>query len=409
MSAMRVRLVIVVLAVVALGCDLRVSTPGQVSDEALNEPAAVAPLVNGMARTLSRALGWIAYTDGAITREIVAAGSQNGLIFGITLKQRAGDLDPDLEETNEHWKLAQQARWQAEDGARRMRDVLGADFAKSASAAQALVFAGFANRLLGENMCDGVIDGGPIEPRRVYFERAQTAFSEAITIAAAANNPTLERAARAGRASVRVWLNDWPGAMADAGAIPSNFVYQAIYSALELEQYNRIFWSNANMALRAHSVVGTFYESYYTSTRDPRTPWSTNPAFPRGTQNVPWLFQTKYDKQSSPMNLVSGREMRLIVAEGVLRAGDWTGALASINQLRAEVGVVPWTATNIAETWTALGRERGIELWLEGRRLGDLYRLKTGGVPGQFDDMTGRDLCYPIGLSEMNSNPNLRQ
>ena len=56
-----------------------------------------------------------------------------------------------------------------------------------------------------------------------------------------------------------------------------------------------------------------------------------------------------------------------------------------------------------------LGRERGIELWLEGRRLGDLYRLKTGGVPGQFDDMTGRDLCYPIGLTEMNSNPNLRQ
>ena len=408
MSAMRVRLSIVAVAL-ALGCDLRVSTPGQISDEALNEPAAVAPLVNGMGRTLSRALGFIAYTDGAITREIVAAGSQNGLIFGITLKQRAGDLDPDLEETNEHWRLAQQARWQAEDGARRMRDVLGADFAKSASAAQALVYAGFANRLLGENMCDGVIDGGPIEPRSVYFERAQSAFSEAITIGAAANNQTLERAARAGRASVRVWLNDWPGAMADAAAIPSNFVYQAIYSALELEQYNRIFWSNANMALRAHSVVGTFYESYYTSTRDPRTPWSTNPAFPRGTQNVPWLFQTKYTQQSSPMNLVSGREMRLIVAEGLLRGGDWAGALASINQLRAEVGVVPWTATNIAETWTALGRERGIELWLEGRRLGDLYRLKTGGVPGQFDDMTGRDLCYPIGLTEMNSNPNLRK
>lgn len=407
MSAIRVRLAVVAVAVFALGCDLRVSTPGQIADEALNEPAAVAPLVNGMGRTLSRALGFIAYTDAAITREIVAAGSQNGLIFGITLKQRAGDLDPGLEETNEHWRLAQQARWVAEDGARRMRDVLGADFAASATAAQALVFAGFANRLLGENMCDGVIDGGPIEPRKVYFERGQAAFSEAITIAAAANNPVLERAARAGRASVRVWLDDWPGAMADAGAIPSNFAYQAIYTALELEQYNRIFWSNANQALRAHSVIGTFYESYYRNTGDPRTPWSTNPAFPRGTQNVPWLFQTKYDRQSSPMNLVSGREMRLIVAEGLLLAGDWGGALASINQLRADVGVAPWTATNAAETWTALGRERGIELWLEGRRLGDLYRLKTGGAPGQFDDMTGRDLCYPIGIIETNSNPNL--
>jgi hypothetical protein len=206
---------------------------------------------------------------------------------------------------------------------------------------------------------------------------------------------------------VRIGLADWQGARSDAAAVPSSFVYQAVYSSLEQDQYNRIFWANGNQPLRAHSVVGTFYESYFRNTADRRTPWSTNPAFPRGTQNVPWLFQTKYDRQASPVNLVSGREMRLIVAEAMLRGGDWQGALGAINAIRAEFGVPAWSAANAAETWTALGRERGIELWLEGRRLGDLSRWKTEGVPGTFDDMTGRDLCFPIGVSERDTNRNI--
>ena len=388
-------------------CNMDISNAGPIADDTLNEPAANEAIVNGMGRTLSRALGFISYTGAAISREIVAAGSQNGIIFGITLKQRAGDLDPGLEETNEHWKLAQQARWVAEDGTRRMRATLGTGFGTSPLAAQALVYSGFANRLLGENMCDAVIDGGSVEPRRVYFERANAEFTEAIGIAAALNNVTLERAARAGRASVRASLDDWQGTVADASLIPSAFVYQAIYSNLEQDQYNRIFWANANQPLRAHSVVGTFYESYFKATGDRRTAWSTNPAFPRGTQNVTWLFQTKYDRQASPVNLVSGREMRLLIAEARLRTGDWQAALAMINDLRAETGVVPWTASSLAEVWTALGRERGIELWLEGRRLNDLSRWKAGNVPGTFDDMTGRDLCFPIGIGELDTNPNL--
>lgn len=389
------------------GCDLTVTNVGPVPDATLDDPAASEAIVNGMGRSLSRALGYIAYTGGAVSREIVASGNRNVMVFGITFKQRAGLLDPGLEETNEHWRFAQQARWIAEDGVRRMRATLASDFGKSAVAAQALVYAGFANRILGENMCVGVIDGGPAEARSVYFSRADNAFTEAMAVAANAGNANIERAARAGRASVRIWLDDWAGAVADAKQVPLDFAYRATYSSQEQTQYNRIFWANANQPERAHSVVGTFYENYYTTTRDPRTPWSTNPAFPRGTMNVLWYFQTKYTSQSSAINLVTSREMTLIKAEAMLRAGDWQGAMLEINALRATVGVGPWQAGNPAETWTALGRERAIELWLEGRRLGDLFRWKAAKVPGNFDDMTGRDTCFPIGISEVDSNPNL--
>ncbi len=392
-----------VVAAALNSCD-RITDPGPVDDAVLDEPVSHPALVNGMSRSLSRALNYIAYTGGALSREIVASGSAS--LFGITQRQRAGVLDPSPSETDDHWRFAQQARWVAEDGVRRMREALGTEFASSALAAEALVYVGYSNRLLGENMCEGVIDGGPIQERLVYSKRAEAAFTEAVTIAAAANNQSLLQAARAGRASVRVWLNDWAGAVADASGVPVDFVYQAKYTATELEQYNRIYWSNGNQPYRAHSVVGTFYEPYYLSTNDPRVQWKRNPAIPLGTQNVPWLFQTKYDKRESPITLVSGREMRLIVAESLLRGGDIVGGLAAMNQTRIDLGLPLWNASNLAEAWVGLKRERGIQLWLEGRRLGDLHRWREGNVPGDVEDMTSRSTCFPIGQTERDANPN---
>ena len=394
---------VAVFMTAANSCD-RITDPGPVDDSVLDEPISHPALVNGMSRALSRALNYIAYTGAAISREVVASGSLT--LFGITTRQRAGLLDPSTSETDDHWRFAQQARWVAEDGARRMRTALGNEFATSALAAEALVYVGFSNRLLGENMCEGVIDGGPIESRSVYHKRAEAAFTEAMTIAAAANSQPLLLASRAGRASVRVWLGDWAGAAADASGVPVGFVYQARYTATELEQYNRIYWSNGNQPYRAHSVVGTFYEAYYNSTNDPRVQWKTNPAIPLGTQNVPWLFQTKYDKRESPITLVSGREMRLIVAESLLRSGNMAGALAAINQTRIDLNLPVWNASSMTEAWGALKRERGIQLWLEGRRLGDLHRWREGNVPGDVEDMTSRNTCFPIGQTERDANPN---
>jgi hypothetical protein len=389
----------------ASACDLTVSNPGPVADQALDDVAAHQALVNGMARALSRALGYLAYTSAVASKEVVSAGHRNPAQLGITPKQAIGILAPELEESNDHWRFAQQARWVAEDGVRRMRESLGSDFERSALAAQALLHAGFSNRLLGENMCDAVFDGGPIEPRIKYFERAEAAFTEAATIAGAAASAPLANAAFAGRASVRIWLGNWSGAVADAETVPSSFVYRALYSSTEIEMYNRIFAANATTA-RAHSVVGTLFEGYFKATADKRTPWSTDPAFPKGSADVLWYFQTKFTSRSAPVNLATGREMRLVRAEALLRAGDWQGALSALNALRIETAVPTVTASGISETWTMLGRERSIELWLEGRRLGDLFRFKRDGVPGNFEDMTGRDTCFPIGVSEIDANPN---
>ena len=184
------------------------------------------------------------------------------------------------------------------------------------------------------------------------------------------------------------------------------------YYTTDLDQYNRIYWASANQPYRAHTVWNTFYDSYRKTTRDPRVPFDSSATQLVGDAavgnlgRVRWYFQTKYPAQASPINLTTGWEMRLIEAEAKLVSGDVAGAMTSLNAHRVSLGLAPWTAANATEAWTALKRERGIELWLESRRLGDFRRWAALSRPGTAEDMTGRDLCFATPLSEKQTNPN---
>ena len=392
------------LIALASACELDVSNPGPIQAVALEDPKALTAVVNGAGRDLAEALNWTAYTGGAVAREIFPAGSTGS--FGITPRQQSGTLADD--DGNDWWNQAQRARWTAEDAVERVKRVGGTN----ATLAQALVWAGYANRHLGENFCDGVINGGPLEAYTVYLERAEANFTEAITVAGAASNATLVSAATAGRASVRLLRNNLTGAATDAAGIPNTFVYRMPYYTTDLDQYNRIYWASANQPYRAHTVWNTFYDSYRKTTRDPRVPFDSSATQLVGDAavgnlgRVRWYFQTKYPAQASPINLSSGWEMRLIEAEAKLVGGDVAGAMTSLNARRVSLGLAPWTAANATEAWTALKRERGIELWLESRRLGDFRRWAALSRPGTAEDMTGRDLCFATPLSEKQTNPN---
>lgn len=394
--------ILVVALLILPGCQDSITDVGSLEDEHLDNEAALEPILNGMGRELSIALGQLALTGAAVSREIIGTGSQTN--FGSTLGQRAGILDP--VETDLHWSAAQSARWVAEDGIRRMRSVLGEEFADSALAARALLYAGFANRLLGENMCFAVIDGGPPLPAQESLTRAEAAFTEAMAIADRIGDTELAIAALAGRASVRVGLGDWTGARSDAEAVPIGFEHDAPYSDRALEQYNPIFWAVAGLPYRNLSVFSTFYDGYFTSTGDLRVRWTIDPAHPE-EDGTPFHIHQKYTSRNDPLRLVSGREMRLIVAEARLRSGDVQGAVSAINEVRLLAGVDPVTADDLVGAWTALKRERGIELWLEGRRLGDLRRWISEASPGEAEDMSGRDTCFPIGTTEVDTNPNI--
>jgi hypothetical protein len=239
-----------------------------------------------------------------------------------------------------------------------------------------------------------VIDGGPLIPGREYHKRAEGLFTKAL---ASAVNDDQKHAAYAGRAQARLWLEDWDGAIADARQVPTSYVWW-----LEMDfskggntaQRNHVMWANANAPYRSWTVTFTYYHDYYTDTGDPRTPWADFAAtsdrrcvgsltgFPGG--RVPCTRQMKFQSEDDDIRLASGAEMRLLEAEALLAKADanWQQALTLINNLRttykstqgARPALQPYDATNANEVWRVLKRERGIELWLEGRRYADLRR-----------------------------------
>ncbi|HEY2374957.1 MAG TPA: RagB/SusD family nutrient uptake outer membrane protein [Gemmatimonadaceae bacterium] len=406
-----------------VGCEFKVTNPGPVPSENLDSRATAAGIVNGAGRDLSDALNWIAYTGGAISREVFPAGSTGS--FGISAQQQVGKLLDD--DTNNYWQLAQRARFEAEDGARHLKSSLGSSFAQDTLGAKILIWAAYANRLLGENMCDAVIDGGAKQAATVYLTRADSELTEALAIAMAVNVTKFINVVHAARAAVRLDLNKVPEALADANTIADAFVYAMPYFTTDQDQYNRIFWATANQPYRAHTVWNTVNDQYYTDTNDPRVPWASDANQPVGDAavlslgRVTWHKELKFAKQDAAINLSSGWEMRLLEAEAALIGNDLTSAMILINKHRIALGLQPWTASTIDDGWTALRRERGIELWLEGRRLNDLRRWKAANAPGTLSPLeqpgtgtsgapsylTQQDLCFPIPTSEKQNNPNL--
>ncbi|MFN8572164.1 MAG: RagB/SusD family nutrient uptake outer membrane protein [Gemmatimonadaceae bacterium] len=409
-------------------CDTKVTNPGPVQDAFLADRNAASAMVNGSGRALSSGLNWISYTGAAVAREIHPAGSTGS--FGITNRWQNGELAEDDVDLNTHWEQAQRARWQAEESIRRLEAAGPPPAGSLQTPAQyynllqlAYIYAGFANRMLGENMCEAVFDGSPIKPNAAYFQRAESLFTKAIAVTGGtpATIASQANAAYGGRAGSRVFLDKWNEAVADAGLVPIGFVFNMAYFNIgDDDQRNRIAWAMGNTPYRAHTQWSTWYLDYKTATPDPRVPITTTTLLGDAAieccGRVPFLPEGKHTVSASPIRLTSGREMRLIEAEAKLKNNDLTGALTAMNLVRSNAGTSAITATTVTEGWRLLKRERGIELWLEARRLGDMRRWKAANTPGALDplELPGtashlqkQDLCFPVSRSERQTNPNI--
>lgn len=285
-----------VAAIGLAGCDLEVTNPGPVADESLNSAAAFRATVNGAIRTLSEALSVVGVDVAIRTREMHPTAIND--YFGIEPNAWTGQADAD---NTVGWSEGHDARWLADDAVRRFEAVLGTESGSNALVAEATLWGGYAYRLMGEYFCEAVFDGGPAESGDRWFEIAESRFSDAIQMANAAGRSDMAMAAQAGRASVRLSLGDWAGAVADAGAIPTSFEWAIpYYSSGDWRLYNVFYYYSAPEApSQVFSVWNTVYEDYYLDSGDPRTPWESDPdrEFGSGSldgQQVPWWRPVKY-------------------------------------------------------------------------------------------------------------------
>jgi starch-binding outer membrane protein, SusD/RagB family len=377
-----------VCASVLTACiDLGVTNPGNISDEALNDPVAVDPIVAGMAGDFATGYDDMAYFMGIASHEITHSGA-----FLNEQQLDRGEIDGN--NTAGRWNDFHRARWVAENGIERMKELLGNQFSSDARSIEAYVWAGFSNRVLGEFMCNAVIDGGPAQPHTVHLERAESWFSEGITLAQNQNQQRWLDVAYAGRAQIRLLRENWGGAASDAARVPDGLLFEAEYSATSVAR-ERNWLANESHVRAYFSVYGTDAAD----SQDPRMPW-TNMNRVAVDGRTPFYRQEKYQDWGANIAIAKGDEMRLIEAEALLRGGDVPGALGKINHVRARAGVTPVTAASEAEAWQRLREERNTVLWMEARHFPDRRR---------FNDafLQGRGSCIPISDRERETNPNI--
>jgi starch-binding outer membrane protein, SusD/RagB family len=403
-----------VAALVISGCSdiLRVTNPGDVQDSNLNTPAAAAGLVYGMSYAMSISLNNQIEQTGVVSQELYFTGSTS-------VYNNNGQVGPNDDIGT--WDATQQARFVAEHGVARFKSSLGAQYGTNLYAARANLLAGLADRILGETFCQAIIDGGSVQDRSVYFQRAAQYFAAAAQIDQAAGDNSYVGAANGGLAAVHAWMGQWDSAAFYAQQVDSGYEYDALYNAninltndLASETHDRF----------AFSVFNTLYATM--PDNDPRTPWDTVLAGDGSVQisadgHTPAFQQQKYAGDGDPVPLVRWQEMLMLLAESRLVAGDVPGAVGYLNRERAYYRSLLSDTTSadapptlqalaagisIDSAWTDLRYDRGAVLWLEGRRLWDLARWNAATGPAHDGQLAGRTPCFPISSDEKSTNPN---
>ena len=380
-----------------------VVNPGPILDTALDEEASGKTVLTGAIADVEVSANMFILYSGVASTDMNADATRPWVQIPST-----GSLEPINDEV---WAPGHLGRWSAEAAIERLTTSQSAG-ASSPLVAAAYLWAGDANRLLGDNVCITVIDGGAPSSSDDHYKRAIEHFNNAITGAKAAGDTDIETAALAGKAQCNLILGNYADAASDAGKIDDDFLFVAHRDDNSSREHNWT-WSESHDQKQITAWGRYVSDSTSVDYGDPRTPYEdTQMLSASGTR--PFYRQKKYPERGSDIPLAKGAEMRLIEAEVLLRNGDVSGSMAKINGVRAAAGVAEKAASTESEAWLALDQERHIVLWLEARRLKDNSRFQglsslskdfMSGVG--FDSKSPRDECFPPSLAEISANVNI--
>lgn len=396
------------LLILVVGCGIfEVDNPGAIMEDDLNTPIAIPALVAGAGGDLSVSIAAnLASTivfSGIFVDELQHVGSYSDWR---QVDDRNEIITLDNISVNNLWGDCSRARWVADDGIRRIKDILGDGAQNSAAVTEILVYSGFAHLTLADLWGAVPIDGGPLTSETDIYQRAVARFSEAITVgqAAGASAANWVNIAYAGRARAYYYLKNMPAAVADAQKVPGNFRYELVFSENSDREKNWAYWANIT---RNESSVSPEIRQLYALTHDSRIKCSRKGL--GGDGNREWWIQEKYTAYTSPVRLVGWQEMELIQAESKLAGGDLAGAIDHINKVRAtaintETGLAlearPSSSdANEVREWIIY--ERRVEMFFEGRRLADCRHF------GQDNIVKNNPPYFPIPQDEVDSNPNI--
>jgi hypothetical protein len=293
--------------------------------------------------------------------------------------------------------------------------------------ARANLVLGYAYEFMAEQFCQGTVLSGPplttqdmLDSALAHFALAKSQGDGAATTAGA----TIADAAWVGTARANLQAGNLAAASAAADSVPAAFVFNLPYVddlAQRFRLANRMWFyvrDRGSIAVAPTWRIGPQLPPNTVQTADPRVPWVIPTAYaPQDAaystdRGIPYAIQQKYPDYTSPVRLASKLEADYIKAEAQGTAAQQTliAARRTANGQPAYGG-----ATDSLSILTEFFTQRGLDFFLEGKRLGDFRRHPAAiiGVPVPGATYwkpgfapVGNNVCYPLPITETDNNPN---
>lgn len=422
------------------GCDsiFDVENPNNIKQEDLERAGSVTAAINGAYATVARGvLGmWGPYST--VTDEITWIGSRDAW-----QQLDQGFLsDPFNEFSDDAFKVIAQGRWMADEAVDLARPFYDSgELANDADFARALIYSAIAYITVADQF-DAFALSNRMEPAPAIspdamddlYATAIGRLDEAITVANAAGASDVATQARAIRArahqSLAIWniVNPSPSSTpafvtSSAAAADAAAVLGAVDAAwtFDIEPGSRDVAVPFEVALaynvnqRQELQLGPAYVNI--SAEDKTELDADDPIAlvdPITGEDDPILMD-RIDQFYVPNNVlvpytvVSEDEMHLILAEHALAGGDTGGFQTHINHIRSQYDLPDWTPGSGVSAADMLMHSRQVVLFLQARRLSDLYRFGHEAPEWQASSPAASSpgTFFPITITEIRANCNL--
>lgn len=408
-----------------ISCDiLNVDNPNSLIEEDLNNPAAAPAIANGSEATLSRALGDLLAPYSTVTDELTWIGTRDAW-----LQLNQGETDDPLNEfVDGAYASINEARWTADNAIQRLEQFREQGSLQDATPlARSYLYGAITYLHIADSFDNFVISdrqeaGHPIGRENLY-ELIDTAIEyteNGLGVAAEGSEWSVRLQAVKARAlySRALWDHLKPQLDTQNPLVESSEAVAAAEEALaaigdesdwrfqivvtsETPSNNLAFQVNERLELR---IGDTFVQANSENTGVE----SVTLQDPIDEIPAPFLVQEievfSSANEFADYTIVSARELHLIIAEDAAARQDSEDFTFAINNLRTLDELTEYNG-QIPER-ELLEHSRQVNLFLQGRRLADLYRFEKTS-PQWSPSRVNPGAFFPITNSEITSNPNV--
>ena len=417
----KTKLISLLLGFSLFSCDLEVDNPNSLLEGDLQDPSAAAALANGAWNASLRGITYMMMPHAVATDESVWIGSRDAW-YQI---DKGGMTNVYNEFVDQAWPYISEGRWMS-DKAIAILEGLGADLPDEQDLVLAYLSGAMVRVYIADMFEDFVFSdkteaGTPIGAANMsqLYDEALALLTKAQALATGDNavkvlslvartkhakavwgkvnpvntaSPYVSAGASEAADAAALMTADWKWRMKFSSSTVSNYMSGQINDRQEMDLFQNDLVETATPGAGGDPQPN----DPVTGLLDSRMSASAA-EFRAGGGGTQW----------APVTITSLREMHLIIAESKKAGGDDAGCLAELNALRTFDSLDPYPSGT--DAGTALQHERRANLFLQSRRLSDMYRFNLTSTVWDAVEKSPAGSYFPITISEIRANPNISQ